>query len=636
MRNWFKRRGETPPAQSGASPQSNLAESQSRTSGLDPLADSLTPLADAITAIPSTPSQLSSDPGAGIQTPGVGGRSDNSRLHVTCGNCGVRISVPQSCQGRQGICFGCGSPLVVPTVGDISRLRKLDFQPGDRVADRYIIEQRIGKGGMGVVYKSRDALIREHVALKFMLPAYLETRRGQRLFVQEAQMARRLRHQNIVATHDVSWTNEGILYLSMEYMQGQSLRKFLNTKRPTGEKIDVRLAVKIIEQLLSALEYAHKTIIHRDLKPENIMLLPGENIKVLDFGLAKALEEAAAPADTDGAQHAKRVVGTRVYAAPEQQLHQEIDRRADLYSVGLIFHELLTLRAPTDEPVTVAKVRRDVAPAIVEVLERAVNEDRDQRWQTATDMRRALMSAMEESYSRITVKKAVTMDGKEISTEGMARIDGGMFLMGSNAVREESPEFEAVVKPFYIDRTPVTVAQYREYMEATGAAKPKFWDDPHFNGDDQPVVGVSWHEAHAYATWAGKRLPTEAQWEFTARGAENRRYPWGNDPPQSTRCNASDFVGCTTMVRMYEDGQTPDGVLDLAGNIYEWTLDPFATYDPSLGGHPIETDEPRRVVRGGSWHAGPKELHTSHRTGLFPESQLNTVGFRCVLPIGKG
>ena len=277
---------------------------------------------------------------------------ENSTLDITCTECGIRITVPISCQGQEGLCFGCGGTIRIPTAPIRGDHRKLLYQPNEVVAQRYRIIQQLGKGGMGVVYQAEDTLMCEQVALKFMLPAYLESRKGRRLFIQEAQMARRLRHRNIVSTHDVGWTDDGILFLSMEFMQGQSLRQFLNTKRPTGKRIGVQQAVQIIEQILYALQYAHSTIVHRDLKPENIMLLSDSEVKVLDFGLAKALEAAQIFQDADGSKHAQRIVGTRVYAAPEQKSNESIDARADIYTVGLLFFELLTLRAPTDDELT--------------------------------------------------------------------------------------------------------------------------------------------------------------------------------------------------------------------------------------------------------------------------------------------
>jgi formylglycine-generating enzyme required for sulfatase activity len=145
------------------------------------------------------------------------------------------------------------------------------------------------------------------------------------------------------------------------------------------------------------------------------------------------------------------------------------------------------------------------------------------------------------------------------------------------------------------------------------------------------VVGVSWNEACEYAAWAGKQLPTEAQWEFAARGRGNRRYPWGHLDPDSTRCNFGDYLGMPSIVSMHEGGMTPEGIQDLAGNVYEWTEDAFEPYRHRQQGGG-ESDSPRRVVRGGSWHSGPLELVCSHRKGLFPESRLTTVGFRCVVP----
>ena len=561
----------------------------------------------------------------------------NGVVNVICGQCGTRVTVPDFCQGHSGVCFGCGTDVQVPTKAGMEQAQALDFHPGQTIADRYELEKQLGKGGMGVVFKAQDTLIKEGVALKFMTPEYLRTQRGQRLFIQEAQMARRLRHHNIVATHDVSWTSDGILYLSMEYMQGRALRKYLNERRVKGRKVRLRLAVDIIAQVLSALEYAHRTIVHRDLKPENIMILAGDEIKVLDFGLAKVIQEVAekeGEEDGEGASHAKKVVGTLAYAAPEQKLHQEIDHRADIYTVGLLFHELLTLRTPVDDPVTVQSVRKDVSPGILEVLEKALKEDRHERWQSASDMRSALLNAAEESYNQVAaVKTAVRGDGRQVSTAGMVLLEGGGFIMGSEKFREESPQFEAKVKPFYMDKHPVTFGQYRKYMEETGAPEPKMMRDPAFNGDDQPAVGITWHEANAYAEWAGKRLPSEAQWEFAARGQENRLYPWGSATPSSSCCNAEGELGITTNINMYESGQTPDGIFDLAGNVYEWTCDEFFPYDQKLREKARTNSETiRMTVRGGSWHSKRDELRCSNRAGVFPESALNTVGFRCVLP----
>lgn len=554
-------------------------------------------------------------------------------IQVLCAQCGLRILVPPTVQGKQGVCFNCGNRLVVPTALDLRRHLDLNYDAGDRIADRYVIERSIGRGGMGVVYRAHDSLVDETVALKFMLPQLLSTEKGQKMFIAEAQIARRLRHDNIVAVHDVSWTNEGVLYLSMEFLEGKPLRSVLRNQRQDRRYLDVRVAVSFTAQILSALEHAHQIVIHRDIKPENVMVLSNERVKVLDFGLAKAVQEELLRAEENPNQQG-RMVGTLAYAAPEQRRRQPVDLRADLYAVGLLFQEMLTLRTPMDEPITVEKARKDVAPSLVAVLSRALAEDRDRRWQSAREFRTALEAAFNESYRRTSGLQPLVArsDGQQASTENMVHLAGGSFVMGCNDIREEAPEHEVFVEPFWMDIYPVTVAEFRKFLEATGGTPPKFWRDPNYNGPNQPVVGVTWEQANAYAAWAGKQLPTEAQWEFAARGKENRRYPWGNLPPSSTLCNFNDFLGMTSMVSMHEDGRTPEGIYDLAGNVYEWTADPFIPYQFKRQG---TVEEPRRSIRGGAYDSRAHALSTTSRRGLFPETQASNLGFRCVLPDSK-
>lgn len=533
--------------------------------------------------------------------------------------------MPSIVQGRTGICFGCGASLTVPILSSAEETLNLNFSSGSHISDRYIIRERVGEGGMGVVYRAEDTLVNEEVALKFMKPRLLRSQRGQMGFIQEAQIARRLRHENIVAVHDLSWTCNGILYLTMEFLKGSSLRALLRKRRRCLDMLDVRAAVSFMKQALTALEYAHRFVIHRDLKPENIFVLPGERIKVLDFGLARALNEET---ESNPAAAAARVVGTRAYAAPEQKRRKQIDQRADLYAMGLVFYELLTLRTPLDNQVRVEEARSDVAPSLITVLDHALAPAKEDRWQSAAEFRRELTAAYEQSY-RAPKMKATAISGKKVSTKDMAYQEGGSFLMGNKEVPEEAPEFETYVKPFYIDKFPVTVRQYEEFLKETGRRPPKFWEDNRYHGPAQPVIGVSWEDANAYAEWAGKQLPTETQWEFAARGKENRKYPWGNAEPDTNRCNFGDYLGMPSIVNMHKEGATPESVLDMAGNVYEWTSDSFVSYSQDAAAADIA---PLRVVRGGCWYSKENELRCTHRKGLFPEAQLTTTGFRCVLP----
>ena len=529
------------------------------------------------------------------------------------------------------MCFGCGKALKVPDLSKLPHNLDLTFSLGDRISNRYVIEERLGQGGMGVVYRAHDSLVDEEVALKFMKPQLLSTQKGQMNFIQEAQIARRLRHENIVAVHDISWTSEGILYLSMEYLRGQSLRALLRKHRRERRLVEVRFSVSTIVEILAALEYAHRTVIHRDLKPENIIIMPGEHVKVLDFGLAKAIDEdmlLTPPSEKDPT----RIAGTFAYAAPEQKKHRAIDSRSDIYSVGLVFHELLTLRTPIDTPVTVTDVRNDVSPSLLSVLAQALSSEKEDRWPSAADFRAQLLQAFEQSYRHVTVTASAVLDGPTASTEDMVLLEGGSFLMGSNEVKEEAPEFEACVEPFYMDKYPVTVRQYKEFLEASGHPEPRFWRVAQFSGPNQPVIGVRWQDANAYAAWAGKQIPTEAQWEFAARGKQNRLFPCGNAEPDRTRCNFGDNLSMPSIVTMHQDGATAEGIYDLAGNVYEWTSDPFLPYEELRKEPAAQAQTPLRTVRGGCWNSKARDLRCTHRKGLFPESQLATVGFRCVLP----
>jgi len=522
--------------------------------------------------------------------------------------------------------------LVVP---EVARAEASPYVQGDTVSGRYRLIEKVGEGGMGIVYRALDGLTGEEVALKFMHPALLATEKALRMFLQEAQVSRKLRHENIIAVHDINFTPEGAPYISMELARGRSLRKVLNDYRMARRYPEVRFAVRITDQVLAALEYAHRLVVHRDIKPENIFVEPNERVKLLDFGLARALEAL----ETEPAVQKKRVVGTLAYAAPEQKAFRPATAASDLYAVGLVLREMLTLRIPLEETPPVEQIRRDVAPSLLETLRKALAEDPAARWPTAAAFREALNRAW-SAYRppEVMIRGDETRPeetSRKVDTSGMVYLTGGRFLMGSNAAREQAPEFETEVAPFWIDVHPVTVAQYARYLKETGAPEPRFWRDPLYNGPDQPVVGVSWQEALAYARWAGKTLPTEAQWEFAARGFENRRYPWGNTPPDPSLCNYGDHLGMPSVVFLHEEGQTPEGIVDLAGNVYEWTLDPFVPYDMALRDPAAAARCPLRSVRGGCWNSPPDELLTTFRRGFFPEARENTIGFRCVIPVTR-
>ncbi len=240
-----------------------------------------------------------------------------------------------------------------------------------------------------------------------------------------------------------------------------------------------------------------------------------------------------------------------------------------------------------------------------------------------------------------------------ISTDGatMILIPEGEFLMGSDdGCEDEKPVHEVYLDAFYIDKCEVTNAQYKKFMDATGYKAPALWDDSRFNASNQPVVGVSWYDAKAYAEWAGKRLPTEAEWEKSARGGLiGCKYPNGNSISNND-ANIRGIGGNDIWLYTSPVGQfAPNGygLYDMAGNVREWCSD-WVDWDINRQGltHYYAKSPVRnptgpssgvfRAYRGGSFENGPADnigLRVAQRDGDDPNGCWASVGFRCVMDI---
>lgn len=193
-------------------------------------------------------------------------------------------------------------------------------------------------------------------------------------------------------------------------------------------------------------------------------------------------------------------------------------------------------------------------------------------------------------------------------------IPAGPFLMGEPAEQVELPEFR-------IAAYPVTNADYLHFVEATRHRRPDFWrPDGSYPSElaRHPVVFVSWDDAAAYAGWAGGRLPSEAEWEKAARGVDGRLYPWGNEFI-AANCNTSESgADGTRPVDAHPGGASPYGVMDLAGNVWEWTATPY------------EADQVWRILKGGAWdYKGLKDTRCAFRVYFRPTFRNGAVGFRC-------
>lgn len=216
-------------------------------------------------------------------------------------------------------------------------------------------------------------------------------------------------------------------------------------------------------------------------------------------------------------------------------------------------------------------------------------------------------------------------------------IPAGEFLMGSAVaayVLDESPAHRVHAAAFEIARTPVTNAQYREFALATGHALPGHWLRGEFpvGQADHPVTHVDWYDANVFARWMGARLPTEAEWEKAARGDDGRMFPWGNENADAEHAHFAQPVkdSGTRSVFDYPRGASPYGVLDMAGNVWEWVSSIYKPYpyDPRDGREDASSGA-ERVLRGGSIYSGdPRFLRCATRSSSYPTRRRDHIGFR--------
>ncbi len=220
----------------------------------------------------------------------------------------------------------------------------------------------------------------------------------------------------------------------------------------------------------------------------------------------------------------------------------------------------------------------------------------------------------------------------------MALVPAGEFIMGSKVgPADEQPEHRVFVDAFFMDKYEVSVEHYAEFLKATSLEAPPDWDimnQPRHQ--KRPVVNVSWSDAATYCKWAGKRLPTEAEWEKAARGTDGRLYPWGNEAPTRLHANFGKKEWANHMalvpVGMFEMGKSPYGIYDMAGNAWEWVNDWYDHdyYKKSPTKNPLgPTTGKSKVVRGGNWLYVQEFLGSSFRYNAEPSRRHFGYGFRC-------
>ena len=250
---------------------------------------------------------------------------------------------------------------------------------------RYKITGKLGRGGMGIVYKAQDTVLDRTVAFKVLPEALKENPQALKNFLREAKSAAQLNHPNIVTVFDAG-EQDGVYYIAMEYVDGNTLKEIVKHRG----KISAGGLLHVMAQLCEALAYAHeKKIAHRDVKTANIMWTRDRKAKIMDFGLAKAIEEVR--------NHTTVVSGTPYYMSPEQTLGKNVDHRTDIYSLGVTLFEMATGTLPFREgnlpyhhvhtpPPDPREVVPDLPAFIAEVTNQCLRKDPDERFQSTREI----------------------------------------------------------------------------------------------------------------------------------------------------------------------------------------------------------------------------------------------------------
>ncbi|MCB0213010.1 MAG: SUMF1/EgtB/PvdO family nonheme iron enzyme, partial [Anaerolineae bacterium] len=582
---------------------------------------------------------------------------------------------------------------------------------GQTIGNRYKIESLLGQGGMSSVYKANDPNLSRTVAIKVIHPHLSNDPQFLRRFEHEAAAVARLRHHNIIQVYDFNH-EESVYFMVMEYVSGSDLKDKLKALSAQKQRLPLDETIRIMTAVCEAVAYAHEqNMIHRDLKPANIMLNPKGQPILTDFGVAKMLD--GMDQTVTGA-----IIGTAKYLSPEQAKGERPDERSDIYSLGVMLYEMVAGRPPFDADTTVAvlmkhvnepipdirQIESNIPEALIRVIEKALDKDKNKRYQSALQMAVALKTLnldgdhqeseaekktiasfrlqdyenerakTDESIRRqvtpppvapvatgtksnsslpiligagalalllligaglflafswgssdeepeiiaeatsetvqptteaVTQEQTQEPDGNNItevttevenpttdpqlpSSQNMIQIPEGTYTVGvDTADRDHAASQQVTLDAFWLDQYEVTNAQYAEFLADTGGDPPEYWADGAIPADQEsfPVMGVNWMQADEFCTWDKKRLPTEAEWEVAARGPEGRLFPWGND----LRAVELPRSG-TYKVGSKLTNQSPFGIFDIAGNVWEWVSDP---YEPL-------THTDFKVLRGGS------------------------------------
>ncbi|HMY15865.1 MAG TPA: bifunctional serine/threonine-protein kinase/formylglycine-generating enzyme family protein [Polyangium sp.] len=639
---------------------------------------------------------------------------------------------------------------------------------GQTIDGKFRVEEVVGEGGFGVVYRAQHLGLGESVAVKCLkIPPALspeERDKFHQSFLEEGRILRRLSRTTaaVVQALDVgaAFAPNGAWapYLVLEWLRGECLEDHLVKLRQNGPgKMPLADAVALLEPAALAIAAAHdEGVAHRDIKPANFYTTDVDGVltmKVLDFGIAKVIADNASITRAFEQTGKAPSMFTPFYGAPEQ-----FNRRfgatgpwTDVFALALVLVEMVSGQSPlegddvtqlyiaaTDITIRPTPRTRGVrtSQAVEDVFQKALAVEPRARYTSARtfwdELKGALAQPIEEAQddtvpdaplpqtvvSRSDSNRTTNVTGRnsvagnssrrmilaiagslailgafagaslyvrhrallqsvnmlsrigiesipEIQLaqppENMVLIPAGSFTMGNNSAGEtEKPAHTVIIsKPFFLDRTEVTAAQYNACVaagkctatsihgpgetEAIIAKFSRYCTTTAASDSRKPINCVDFYQAREYCAFVGKRLPTEAEWEYAARGSDERTFPWGN---AKATCNMGNFGrhggDCTDRgpgvvdVGSFPQSASPFGALDMAGNVWEWVADAFdpKAYSEASPQDPfVNKPNDKGVMRGGSWDFNTGAAKSTYRLKFDRRIGEIATGVRCAKPV---
>lgn len=554
---------------------------------------------------------------------------------------------------------------------------------GEFIGD-YQVLGVLGCGLTGTTYHVMSPVLNKEFALKTLgLTQDLSPEWIQRLEAQ-AVLLEKLVHPHIDALVSSGRYKDMFLCVKDFCHDGDGCSCHLGDfRRRFGGTLSHYQAVHVAEQMASALSFAHHYtdghhhgVCHGNLKPENILMAfsaSGDGgasfeVRVGDFqpyglithglllsghdrldlflqGYPAHIREDALATDLETLYHPYD------YQAPESV--QKPTKQGDIFACGVIFYEMLTGHLPSAGFPPPSTLKADVLPTWDTIVMKCLCRHPEGRYASGEALYKALQEAFSDILKvEIPAPSPTRQERHSLTPRGMVYIPAGTFLVGSAECGSDAlPQHEATTPGFYMDRTLVTNLQFSRFVletsyvtDAEKAGSAPLWTDGEWKQmpgiswrnplgrklpddfDLHPVTQVTHQDAAAYAEWLGRRLPTEEEWEYAARGGQREaRFPWGDHISTAhAHCNAD---GPCAVMRFHANGY---GLYDIVGNVWEWTSSWYKAYPGSAGDSP-HFGEQYRVVRGGCWMYDLSHCLVSFRNATRPQDCYPTVGFRTVV-----